>query len=61
MGLHILKVFRKIQLDLFTKALDYRNTHITEVNDFEEFKQVFKIKEVLYQLIGMALLRQKRR
>jgi prolyl-tRNA synthetase len=25
MGLHILKVFRKIQLDLFTKALDYRN------------------------------------
>jgi hypothetical protein len=46
---------------LFTKALDYRNTHITEVNDFEEFKQVLEIKEVLYQLIGMALLRQKRR
>jgi prolyl-tRNA synthetase len=43
-GIHILKVFRKIQLDLFTKALDYRNTHITEVNDFEEFKQVLEDK-----------------
>jgi prolyl-tRNA synthetase len=42
--LHILKVFRKIQLDLFTKTLDYRNTHITEVNDFEEFKQVLEDK-----------------
>jgi prolyl-tRNA synthetase len=29
---------------LFTKALDYRNTHITEVNDFEEFKQVLEDK-----------------
>ncbi|HWR94545.1 MAG TPA: proline--tRNA ligase [Flavobacterium sp.] len=30
----------EIQKDLFQKALDYRNTHITEVNNFEEFKMV---------------------
>jgi prolyl-tRNA synthetase len=30
----------QIQKDLFKKALDYRNTHITEVNSFEEFKSV---------------------
>ncbi|MWB95997.1 proline--tRNA ligase [Flavobacterium sp. GA093] len=29
-----------IQTDLFNKALDYRDTHITEVNSFEEFKEV---------------------
>jgi prolyl-tRNA synthetase len=29
-----------IQTDLFNKALNYRNTHITEVNSFEEFKVV---------------------
>lgn len=30
----------QMQNDLFKKALDYRNTHITEVNSFEEFKAV---------------------
>jgi prolyl-tRNA synthetase len=30
----------QIQKDLFEKALDYRNTHITEVNSFEEFQAV---------------------
>ena len=30
----------QIQKDLFEKALNYRNTHITEVNSFEEFKSV---------------------
>jgi prolyl-tRNA synthetase len=30
----------QIQKDLFKKALDYRNTHITKVNSFEEFKSV---------------------
>lgn len=33
-----------IQNDLFAKALDYRNSHITEVNDFEEFKSVLESK-----------------
>ena len=30
----------QIQKDLFQKALNYRNSHITEVNSFEEFKTV---------------------
>ncbi|RZJ65346.1 MAG: proline--tRNA ligase [Flavobacterium sp.] len=33
-----------IQSDLFAKALDYRDSHITEVNDFEEFKSVLETK-----------------
>jgi prolyl-tRNA synthetase len=35
----------KIQDDLFAKALDYRDTHITEVDDFEEFKTVLETKK----------------
>ncbi len=34
----------QIQTDLFNKALGYRNTHITEVNSFEEFKEVLEGK-----------------
>ena len=34
----------QIQKDLFNKALDYRNTHITEVNNFEDFKTVLNDK-----------------
>ena len=34
----------QIQEDLFKKALDFRNFHITEVNSFEEFKSVLKTK-----------------
>lgn len=33
-------LLEQIQTDLFNKALDYRDTHITEVNSFEEFKEV---------------------
>ncbi|GGW74280.1 prolyl-tRNA synthetase [Winogradskyella epiphytica] len=33
-----------IQNDLFKKALDFRNEHITEVNDFEMFKKVLESK-----------------
>ncbi|MFA9263232.1 MAG: hypothetical protein ACEQSB_07985, partial [Undibacterium sp.] len=33
-----------IQNDLFSKALDYRDTHITEVNSFEEFQDVLENK-----------------
>ncbi|TRX36852.1 proline--tRNA ligase [Flavobacterium sp. ZT3R18] len=33
-------LLEQIQKDLFEKALNYRNTHITEVNNFEEFKAV---------------------
>ncbi|WP_294962867.1 proline--tRNA ligase [uncultured Flavobacterium sp.] len=41
---HINDLLEQIQTDLFTKALDYRNTHITEVNSFEEFKEVLEGK-----------------
>ncbi|MEY2868523.1 MAG: hypothetical protein RIR01_978 [Bacteroidota bacterium] len=34
----------QIQEDLFSKALNYRETHITEVNSFEEFKDVLENK-----------------
>jgi prolyl-tRNA synthetase len=37
---YINDLLEQIQNDLFSKALDYRNTHITEVNNFEEFKEV---------------------
>ncbi|TDO71453.1 prolyl-tRNA synthetase [Flavobacterium chryseum] len=37
---YINDLLEQIQIDLFNKALEYRNTHITEVNSFEEFKEV---------------------
>jgi len=33
-----------IQTELYTKALKYRNAHITEVNTFKEFKEVLETK-----------------
>ena len=41
---YISDLLAQIQTDLFDKALHYRNTHITEVNDFEEFKAVLNDK-----------------
>ena len=40
----ISELLETIQADLFNKALNYRNTHITEVNSFEEFKDVLENK-----------------
>lgn len=37
-------LLEQIQTDLFNKALEYRNTHVTEVNSFEEFKEVLEGK-----------------
>lgn len=37
---HINDLLEQIQIDLFNRALNYRDTHITEVNSFEEFKEV---------------------
>ena len=37
-------LLEQIQADLFNKALNYRETHITEVNSFEEFKDVLENK-----------------
>ena len=36
-AIYIQKLLEQIQTDLFDNALNYRDTHITEVNSFEEF------------------------
>ncbi len=41
---HITKLLAQIQEELYSKALNYRDTHITEVNSFEEFKDVLENK-----------------
>lgn len=38
------KTLEEIQENLFNKALNYRNSHITEVNSFEEFKNIINTK-----------------
>ena len=41
---NIKSLMKTIQDGLHKKALDYRDSHITEVNDFEEFKKVLETK-----------------
>ena len=41
---YISDLLETIQNDLFNKALNYRDTHITEVQNFEEFKEVLESK-----------------
>lgn len=41
---YISDLLEQIQSDLFNRALEYRNTHITEVNSLEEFKNVLENK-----------------
>lgn len=41
---YITNLLEQIQADLFDKALSYRNTHITEVNSYEEFLEVLNTK-----------------
>ncbi|MFN7676572.1 proline--tRNA ligase [Flavobacterium sp.] len=41
---YISDLLEQIQKDLYTKALQYRDSHITEVNSFEEFKEVLENK-----------------
>lgn len=41
---YISDLLEQVQKELFEKALNYRNTHITEVNSFEEFKEVLDTK-----------------
>ncbi len=38
------ELLNEIQETLFTKAKDFRNDHVTEVNDFDEFKEVLNTK-----------------
>ncbi|TRX21790.1 proline--tRNA ligase [Flavobacterium franklandianum] len=41
---YIKNILEQIQIDLFDKALNYREAHITQVNSFEEFKSVLDKK-----------------
>jgi prolyl-tRNA synthetase len=41
---YINDLLEQIQRDLFNRALEFRNTHITEVDSFEEFKNVLENK-----------------
>lgn len=41
---YVSELLERIQKDLFGKALSYRDTHITEVASFEEFKDVLENK-----------------
>ena len=41
---YIIDLLNKIQENLYSKALSYRDNHVTEVNSFEEFKEVIESK-----------------
>ncbi|MFC7773411.1 proline--tRNA ligase [Flavobacterium sp. GCM10027622] len=41
---YISDLLEEIQKSLYTKAFEYRNSHVTEVNTFEEFKEVLEGK-----------------
>jgi prolyl-tRNA synthetase len=41
---YIQSLLTTIQDQMFTRALDYRNTHITPVDTFEEFKELLETK-----------------
>ena len=40
----VAELLEEIQNNLFNNTLDFRNTHITEVNSFEEFKNIIENK-----------------
>lgn len=40
----VVDLLKEIQENLYTKAKNYRDTHITPVNNFEEFKEVLETK-----------------
>ncbi len=41
---YIEELLKTIQQDIYNKALEYRNTHITKVDSYEEFKKVLEEK-----------------
>ena len=41
---YIKKLLTTIQDELYQKAVQYKNEHITEVSDFEEFKNILETK-----------------
>jgi prolyl-tRNA synthetase len=41
---YVQNLLETIQNEMFAKALNYRNSHITEVNSFDEFKELLETK-----------------
>jgi proline--tRNA ligase len=41
---HIAQLLKEIQENLYKRALAYRDSHITEVNSYEEFKELLETK-----------------
>ena len=41
---YLQNLLETIQEEMFTRSLNYRDTHITEVSSFEEFKEVLENK-----------------
>ena len=42
--IYIEELLKQIQKDLYSKAFNYRENHITEVNSFDEFKEILESK-----------------
>lgn len=51
---YVENLLKDIQDNLFNRALEYRNSHITRVDNFADFQQVLKEKAALSPLIGTA-------
>ncbi|MEG1199607.1 MAG: His/Gly/Thr/Pro-type tRNA ligase C-terminal domain-containing protein, partial [Algoriella sp.] len=43
-GTEVAQLLEDIQANLYNRALDYRDTHITEATDFTEFKEILDNK-----------------
>ena len=43
-AVYVQNLLETIQKEMFAKALNYRNSHITEVNSFDEFKELLETK-----------------
>ena len=52
---HIEKLLTDIQQNIFKKAFEYRNSHITEVNSYDEFKEILENKGGFISIIPHAI------
>lgn len=55
----VVGLLEEIQSSLYNRALEYKDTHTTKVDTFEEFKDVLETKGGLFLRIGMEQLKQK--
>jgi prolyl-tRNA synthetase len=55
----IVQLLDTIQENIYQKALNFRTSHFTEVNSYDEFKEVLEGKAVLSLVIGMEQQKRK--